>query len=155
MEGWIDRTPCLEFTAEIENGNRKVFDQLVDQVKDDMQIQVFEESPADIIPLPTGYRERSKPILLASAALDGPLEIFYFDPYSIAFRLIARGDEPDYRAVLSFLEHGWITVDGMDELSIELLPKFTRESIAQDPAEFRRKYRGLLQMWRAMVKIAK
>jgi hypothetical protein len=37
----------------------------------------------------------------------------------------------------------------MDALLDELLPRFTRETIAQDPAEFRRKYRGLLQMWRA------
>jgi hypothetical protein len=32
-----------------------------------------------------------------------------------------------------------------------LLPQFNKETIAQDPAEFRRKYRGLLQMWREKV----
>jgi hypothetical protein len=37
----------------------------------------------------------------------------------------------------------------MDRLLEDVLPRFTRETIAQDPAEFRRKYRGLCQMWRA------
>jgi len=38
----------------------------------------------------------------------------------------------------------------MGGLLDDLLPQFTKESIAQDPAEFRRKYRGLLQMWRSI-----
>ncbi|MGH6692633.1 MAG: hypothetical protein ACREF4_18345, partial [Gammaproteobacteria bacterium] len=62
---------------------------------------------------------------------------------------LARGDEDDYRTGLTFLRQGWMTVAEMDALLTELLPRFTRETIAQDPAEFRRKYRGLLQMWRA------
>jgi hypothetical protein len=62
---------------------------------------------------------------------------------------VARGDEPDYRTVLRYLRHGWMTLETMDRLLEETLPRFTRETIAQDPAEFRRKYRGLTQMWRA------
>jgi hypothetical protein len=37
----------------------------------------------------------------------------------------------------------------MNALLVDLLPQFTSETIQQDPAEFRRKYKGLLQMWRA------
>jgi hypothetical protein len=42
-----------------------------------------------------------------------------------------------------------MTVEAMDGLLDDVLPRFTQETIAQDPAEFRRKYRGLKQMWRA------
>ena len=41
----------------------------------------------------------------------------------------------------------------MEELNASLsalLPRFSAETIQQDPAEFRRKYEGLLQMWRAI-----
>ncbi len=34
-------------------------------------------------------------------------------------------------------------------LLASLLPRFTSETLQQDPAEFRRKFKGLLQMWRA------
>jgi hypothetical protein len=75
--------------------------------------------------------------------------VYHFDPYSVAFRFIARGDEPDYHLVLSFLEHGWIRMDEMDALLSGLLPRFSFETIQQDPAEFRRRYKGLRQMWLA------
>ncbi|MGQ0605151.1 MAG: hypothetical protein ACT4QE_26035, partial [Anaerolineales bacterium] len=79
----------------------------------------------------------------------GELQVYHFDPYSVAFRLIARGDEPDYHAVIAYLQPDWLTVGEMDALLADLLPRFTSETIQQDPAEFRRKYKGLLQMWRA------
>jgi hypothetical protein len=67
----------------------------------------------------------------------------------VAFRCLARRDEPDYRTVLRFLRHGWLRLGEMDRLREDTVPQFTRETIAQDPAEFRRKYRRLRQMWRA------
>jgi hypothetical protein len=75
--------------------------------------------------------------------------VWHFDPYSVAFRLISRGNEEDYRTVLRYLEHDWITEEEIDALLADLLPRFTTQTIEQDPAEFRRKYKGLRQMWRA------
>ena len=63
---------------------------------------------------------------------------------------MARGDEPDYHLVLTYLEHGWMTVEEMQERLSALLPRLTAETIQQDPAELRRKYKGLLQMWEAV-----
>ena len=148
-EGWSDRSRCLEFTAEIDPDDREAFIQIVNRLSEEMDVTVIEESPADVIPLPKGFRERARP---APGDVDGPLTIGYFDPYSVAFRLVTRGDEPDYFTVLAFLGHGWISVEEMNSLLSGLLPQFNKESIAQDPAEFRRKYRGLLQMWREMGK---
>ncbi len=50
------------------------------------------------------------------------LSILHFDPYSTTFRLIARGDEPDYFIVIKFIEHGWIELDEMDHKLTDLLP---------------------------------
>jgi hypothetical protein len=77
------------------------------------------------------------------------LEVLGFDPVSVAVRLVARGDEPDYRTVLALLRHGWLTMGDLESALAEVLPRFSEERIQQDPAEFRRKFKGLQQMWRA------
>ncbi|HLF88229.1 MAG TPA: hypothetical protein VI451_04735 [Anaerolineales bacterium] len=146
FEGWTDRMRRLEFFAEISEDERVRFNQITNNLQEEMEMDVFEESPANVIPLPAGYEERARS---GGDGWGGPLAIYHFDPYSIAIRLITRGDEPDYHTVLAFLRHGWITLEKMEVLLAELLPRFSTETIAQDPAEFRRKYRGLLQMWRA------
>ena len=66
-----------------------------------------------------------------------------------AFRLIARGDEPDYFVVIATLEHGWLELEEMDRKLAGLLLQFIAETIKQDPAEFRRKYTGLRQLWKS------
>jgi hypothetical protein len=144
FEGWREWTKRVEFAAEVAPGDRAAFDETLREVSVQVGVEVFEESPGDVIPLPAGYESRAR-----AAGIFGALQVYHFDPYSVAFRLIARGDEPDYHAVLAYLEHGWLRVDEMNALLVDLLPQFTSETIQQDPAEFRRKYKGLLQMWRA------
>jgi len=143
-EGWRERTPRLAFAVEMASGDRLAFDEIVRRFQDQTGIEVFEEAPSDVIPLPAGYATRAR-----SLASSGALQVYHFDPYSVAFRLIARGDEPDYGVVIAFLQHGWLAVAEMNALLADLLPRFTDETIQQDPAEFRRKLKGLLQMWRA------
>jgi hypothetical protein len=110
------------------------------------EVALLLESPGDVIPLPWGAAGRHRPLMPAVPGLPG---LRHFDPYSVAFRCLARGDDPDYRTVLRYLRRGWMTLEEMDALLEDVLPRFTRETIAQDPAEFRRKYRGLCQMWRS------
>lgn len=147
FEGWRPWTPRLEFAVEVAPEHRAAFDRAVREVQRGLGIEVLEESPADLIPLPDGYEGRARPVGSAAAAR---LRAYHFDPYSVALRYIARGDEPDYHLVLLFLRHGWVELDEMDRLLADLLPRFTSETIQQDPAEFRRKYKGLLQMGRAL-----
>jgi len=110
-------------------------------------VEVDRESPADVLPVPAGSDERAR-------ALDGwtdlpPLEVLAFDPVSVALRLVARGNEPDYQTVLAFLRHGWLTMGNLEHALAEALPRFSADRIQQDPAEFRRKFKGMQQMWRA------
>jgi hypothetical protein len=103
------------------------------------------ESPADVIPLPAGWEARARPVPVALAE-GGPPEILHFDPYSVVLRLVARGDEPDYLAALEYLRHGWVERERLEAALAEVLPRCTRETLAQDPAEFRRKFKGLRQL---------
>jgi hypothetical protein len=83
----------------------------------------------------------------ASIDQGGPLEVRHFDPYSVVLRLIARGDEPDYVAALEYVLHGWVEPARLEGLLAEVVPRMTSETLAQDPAEFRRKFKGLRQLY--------
>jgi hypothetical protein len=107
-------------------------------------VELVWESPADVIPLPAGWEARALPAPADLSA--GPLTVCHFDPYSVALRLIARGDEPDYLAVVDSVRLGWVDRVKLEQLHLEVVPHFTAQSLAQDPAEFRRKFRGLRQV---------
>ena len=146
FEGWLPWTPTLFLAADVAEAHRPAFEAALSCIRQAARVPIEEEHPGDLIPLPDGYEQRARPIPSETARL----ELFHFDPYSVAFRHIARGDEPDYHLVLTYLAHGWVTFEAMDALLVELLPRFSMETIQQDPAEFRRKYKGLRQMGHAV-----
>jgi hypothetical protein len=142
-EGWIAEARVVHLAAAA--GNRDALARaLLPPPNADGRVSIVLEHPGDILPLPSGHETRARPVP------DAPLYLCHFDPYSVSFRLIARGEEDDYGAVLEYLKHGWITAETMNDLLDRLLPRFTSETIQQDPAEFRRKYKGLMQMWKAV-----
>ncbi len=155
FEGWRNWIERIEIASEINPEDKPAFSDALKRTQAQFIGEVIDESPGDYIPLPDGYRERAiraeKMIYFNDGSLkQNKLKFLHFDPYSVAFRFIARGDEPDYHLALAYLQHGWISIEKMESLLVNLLPQFTRETIQQDSAEFRRKYKGLLQMWLAV-----
>ena len=133
-EGWCDRVPVLELAGDAA---------LRDAARDAagaLDVGIVWESPADIIPVPAGWQERSRPSPIGH-------DVRHFDPYSVVLRLIARGDEPDYVAALEYVLHGWVEPARLEGLLAEVVPRMTNETLAQDPAEFRRKFKGLRQLY--------
>jgi hypothetical protein len=149
FEGWREWTSQIEVTATVAGPDRPRFVSICEDVGEQLGVEAIDEFPGDVIPLPYGFDERTRPAG-SGAGLTRHLRLYHFDPCSVAFRFIARGEEPDYHLVLMYLERSWLTVEEMDARLAELLPRFTARTIQQDPAEFRRKYDGLLQMWRAV-----
>lgn len=148
FEGWIERSARLEFCARFSADERPSFTAAIEQIQRELEVELSEEPPGEVIPLPEGAESRAR---RASQQPCYPtLDVLHFDPYSVAIRYIARGDEPDYHLVLNYISHSWVDTEEMDALLQALLPRFTMETIQQDPAEFRRKYKGLLQMSRAI-----
>lgn len=150
FERWRGWTTQIEFTSEVGTRHREAFAGALARVAGEMDVPVYDESPAALIPLPDGYERRARPATPEPTLSLRHISIHHFDSYSVAFRYIARGDEPDYHIVLMLLKRGWVTMEEMDRQLSELLPRFTAETIQQDPAEFRRKYKGLQQMSRAI-----
>ena len=148
LEGWRPWTTQIELTPNLNLENRSEFNASAYELARDIGISLIVESPAELIPLPEDFEERA--IAVPDDVFEGQhLKLRHFDPYSVAYRFIARGDEPDYHIVLMLLDKGWVTKEEMDGRLEKLLPAFTSETIQQDPAEFRRKYKGLTQMWKA------
>lgn len=150
LEGWIHWVEEIELTAEISPEDRPAFYESVEKFRKENQIRIVEESPEEVIPLHDEFSSRHRKVQIRGLSSNGNLNFYHFDPYSVAFRYIARGDEQDYHLVLNFLEHRWITEEKMSAMLDELLPRFSFQTIQQDPAEFRRRYKGLLQMWHSL-----
>jgi hypothetical protein len=139
-EGWRERVPQLELAGDAG------LEPLVRDAAAALEVAVRWESPADVIPLPAGSVERARPVPMALGGAGGSLAVRHFDPYSVVLRLVARGDEPDYVAALEYVRRGWVEPARLEALLAEVLPRFTSATLAQDPAEFRRKFRGLRQL---------
>jgi hypothetical protein len=143
-EGWCDRVPALEVAGDAGGAQ---LGEAVREAGRALGVDVTWESPADVIPLPAGWHERSRPAVIAQDGTGGALEVRHFDPYSVVLRLIARGDEPDYVAALQYVVHEWVEPARLEGLLGEVVPRMTNETLAQDPAEFRRKFKGLRQLY--------
>ena len=141
LEGWRSWTDAVRLYADV--AYRPEWDAAAVRTAAQFGVAIEQEFPGDLIPLPAGAEQRHRPV---RDLPNSGLSLWHFDPYSVAFRHVARGDEPDYHIVLAYMKYGWIEREEMDERLTALLPDFSMETIAQDPAEFRRKYKGLLQM---------
>jgi len=144
-EGWCDVVPALELAGDPGNA---ALSEAVREAARALDVKVVWESPVDIIPLPAKWEERSLPAAIGQGEGGSALEIRHFDPYSVVLRLIARGDEPDYVAALEYVLHGWVEPARLESLLTEVVPRMTNQTLAQDPAEFRRKFKGLRQLYR-------
>jgi hypothetical protein len=149
IEGWQRWNTQIDFYSVVAPSARESFDSLVETVSSRTGITAVDEFPGDVVPLPEEYALRSRPLSDPSWYQDLGLKFEHFDPSSVSYRYIMRGSEEDYNLVLRFLERSWITEVELDSRLEKLLPKLTFESIQQDPAELRRRYSGLKQMWRA------
>ncbi len=139
---WRERVSRLELA-----GDPSAIGAAVREAGGALELPVVWESPADVIPLPAGAVERARPVPPELAGAVGGLRVLHFDPYSVVLRLVARGDEADYVVALEYLKKGWVDLAHLETLLAEVLPRFTNETLAQDPAEFRRKFRGLRQLY--------
>lgn len=139
-EGWRDAVPRLELAgdAALEADVRRAVEHV--------RVELIWESPAEVIPIPAGAERRARSVPLVVGGTNGPLDVLHFDPYSVVLRLIARGDEMDYVDSLEYMRRGWVDFGTLEAMLAEVLPRFTNDTLAQDPAEFRRKFRGLRQL---------
>lgn len=147
-EGWIPSVAALRVATESGSAGARLATD-AQAIAARCGIPLVFDSPADVMPLPDGSNARHRVSPSCWPRREGQIDVHHYDPYSVIGRGIVRGDQSDYDTALRYLRHGWVDVEQMIQLFADLLPRLSDTSIAQDPAEFRRKLRGLVQMWRA------
>ena len=141
-EGYRPQTIYIDISFEVDDRDHSAFVDTVRDLKERLSLNIEEASPAEFIPLPSGYRERSPFI-----GRYGQLEVFHFDLYSTALSKIERGTESDFDDVLSLLRSGRIELALLTGFFEEIMVRYAVESIKQDPVEYRRKFEILTDMW--------
>ena len=142
--GYRSQTLDVDLTFETEPADEAPFLQAIRELKDTLSINVEQVSPADFIPLPAGWRDRSQFV-----GRFGNLDVFHFDLYSTVLSKIERGSEQDFADTLALLRAGQIEWASLKNCYNEILPQFGTRSLKQDPEEFQRKFEALRQMWQS------
>lgn len=135
LVGW--RRSTLDVDIRLEPEQDELLRDL-QRIKHELRINVELASPADFIPLPAGWEERSLP-----AAREGRLTFRHFDPYAQALAKIERGHAKDLVDVRELLARGLVDRDGLRRRYDEIEPLLYRFP-QLDAASFRLKLESAL-----------
>ncbi len=137
------QTLDIDVTFEVEPKDESQLLQVIRELKESLSINVEQASPADFIPLPTGWRDRSKFV-----GRFGNLDVFHFDLYSTVLSKIERGNEQDFADSLALLERNEIEWNTLKMYFDEVLPQFGLKSLKQNPKRFEENFDALKRLWR-------
>lgn len=120
----------VDYIVEVAPEDVARFRSILTELAAEMRLDLEDVPLAEFIPLPPGARERRRAV-----GRFGHLEVYIFDPYSIALSKIARGFEADLEDVLFMLREQLIEFDELEHLFEQILPGAPKADIA--PQEFR------------------
>jgi hypothetical protein len=127
--GWRATTVDVDIRLEPEQDGAL---RALPTIKNELALNVELASPADFIPLPRGWRERS-----LFAGREGRLSFRHFDPYSQALAKLERGHAQDVEDVLAMLARGLVDKAQIRSFFQEIEPELYRFP-AIDPTDYRR-----------------
>jgi len=120
----------VDYIVEVALEDTARFQAILAELAAEMRLDLEDVPLAEFIPLPPGARERRRAV-----GRFGQLEVYIFDPYSIALSKIARGFEADLEDVVFMLREHLIEFDELERLFEQVLPEAPQADIA--PQEFR------------------
>ena len=109
----------IDVTVEVENAFHGDLMRHIARLKDQIPVNVEQVSPADYIPLPSGWRERCPYV-----GRFGQVDVFHFDLVSTSLSKLLRGHDTDLAAVRSLLSSDLLNADdleaGFNEIKLKL-----------------------------------
>lgn len=93
------------------------FNKAVESVAHELHLEVEIISLEEFIPLPSEAQKRHQPV-----GKFGNLEVYVFDPYSIALSKIARGFDTDIQDVIFLLQNNVILLKKLTQFVSEAIP---------------------------------
>ena len=127
--GWRESTIDIDLTWRPERD--EVF-RALPSLKERLQVNVELVGPADFVPAPPGWEERSRHI-----GREGRLDFFHCDFYAQALSKIERGHAQDLRDVDEMITRRLVEPAELRRLFEAIVPKLHRYP-AIDPDAFRR-----------------
>jgi hypothetical protein len=128
--GWRETTIDVD-VAFVPESDRLL--RAIAALKEKLRVNVELASPADFIPVPGGWEERSPFV-----AREGRVTFRHFDPYSQALAKLERGHERDLADVRAMIDTCLVDPDRASSLFGEIEPLLYRFP-AIDPQSFRRR----------------
>jgi hypothetical protein len=126
LVGWRGTTIDVDIRLEPEEDS--LLRALTD-LKEKLRMNVELASPADFIPLPAGWKERSPFV-----AREGRVTFRHFDPYSQALAKLERGHGRDLADVNALVERGLVDRSRLRELFEEIRPALYRFPAVDEPS---------------------
>lgn len=127
-----EQTVDIDLTYELESRLLSEFVMIVRELKEILDVNVEEVSPADFIPLPEGFESRA-----VYVGRYGSLEVYHFDPYSTALSKIERGTDKDFDDVRALIRSGMIAWGKLQECFDRVMKTYGTRSLRQDERKFR------------------
>ena len=116
--GWRASTVDLDLKLEPE---QDAVMRALPAIKDELSVNVELASPAEFIPLPPGWEDRSPFV-----AREGRLTFRHFDLYSQALGKLERGHARDLEDVDAMMERGLVEPARLREMFDEIRPRLYR-----------------------------
>ena len=129
LVGWRPTTIDVDIRIEPELDSLL---RAISQIKDELRINVELASPAEFIPVPDGWMERS-----ISIGREEKVSFHHFDPYAQALAKLERAHDRDLADVKALVEAGLVEPAQALDLFTEIEPELYRFP-AIDRAAFRR-----------------
>lgn len=136
LEGWRASTVDIDLAF----GGGAAPDELLRAlpgIKDDLELNVELASPADFVPVPAGWEERSR-----SIGREGSVTFLHFDPYGQALAKLERGHDRDLADVREMLGRNLVDRERLKAFFAEIEPELYRFP-AVDPGSFRRRVQAM------------
>lgn len=129
LQGWRLATIDLDLKLDPEHDELL---RALPELKERLELNVELASPADFIPPPPGWEQRS-----LFVAREGPLTFVHFDPYAQALSKLERGHAKDLADVGEMIRRGLVAIPELRRLFEDVEPQLFRYP-AIDPRAFRR-----------------
>jgi hypothetical protein len=123
-------TADVDYWYAVSSDEDARFKAAVEKAAEEMRLDVEDVPIGEFVPLPPGTYERRQLV-----GRFGDVEVYIFDPYTIALSKIARGFEADLEDVVFMLRTDLIVFDELERLFNEILPQAPQADII--PTEFK------------------